>query len=70
MIRRGPVIAVNAARRIIKLFIDAEESDMSSPLTTIIGLGVTALLHAAYVLVVHVVRHPQSRMAEQQSRTR
>ncbi|ORY08806.1 fungal-specific transcription factor domain-domain-containing protein [Clohesyomyces aquaticus] len=59
VIRNGQSMVANIARRLVKLFIEAEE--IGIPLLI---PHVNASLHALYVLAVHLLRHPNSRLAE------
>lgn len=59
IIRNGHTIALNAARRIIQLLIEASDSGMKPLLPTL-----AAPLHALYVLSINILRHPTSRMAK------
>lgn len=59
VIRNGQSMAANSARRLVKLFIEAEEIG-----TPLLIPHVNASLHALYVLGVHLLRNPKSRLAE------
>lgn len=59
IIRNGPPMVANTARKIIKLFIEAEEND-----TPMLIPHTNASLHALYVLVVNLTKHPNTMMAD------
>lgn len=59
VIRNGQSIAVNSARRVIRLLIEAEDCDQMPRLVTY-----HSPLHALYVLVVQLINHPESKMSK------
>ncbi|KAF7535969.1 hypothetical protein G7054_g4982 [Neopestalotiopsis clavispora] len=59
VIRNGPTLAVNSARRTVQLLIEAADSDMKPLLPSI-----SVPLHALYILSVNIIRNPKSRMAK------
>lgn len=59
MIRNGPPMVANTARKIIKLFIEAEENEIS-----LLIPHTNACLHALYILAVHLTKHPTSMLAK------
>jgi hypothetical protein len=59
IIRNGPSIALNTARRIVQLLIEAADSGLKPLLPSL-----SAPLHALYVLSINIIKHPRSRMAK------
>lgn len=59
VIRNGQSMAANCARRLVKLYIEAEEIGLP-----LLMPSANASLHASYVLSVHLLQHPKSRLAE------
>lgn len=59
VIRNGPTLAINSARRTVQLLIEAADSDMKPLLPSI-----SVPLHALYILSVNIIRNPKSRMAK------
>jgi hypothetical protein len=59
VICNGHSIAINSARRVIRLLMEIDDCDETPLLPTY-----SAPLHALYVLVVHLVYQPHSRMAK------
>ncbi|KAH6637831.1 hypothetical protein C7974DRAFT_390341 [Boeremia exigua] len=55
VIRNGQPMVASTARKLIKLFIDAEESEAA-----LLVPHTNAALHALYVLAVHLMRHPDT----------
>lgn len=55
IIRNGQPMAASTARKLIKLFIEAEESE-----AVFLVPHTNASLHALYVLSVHLMRHPDT----------
>ncbi|KAK8023711.1 hypothetical protein PG993_011777 [Apiospora rasikravindrae] len=58
VIQNGQTAAANSARTVIKLLIDGHELGTSPSLSTL-----ATPLHAVYVLAVHLLTHPGSRLA-------
>ncbi|KAK6216366.1 40S ribosomal protein S27 [Pestalotiopsis sp. IQ-011] len=59
VIRNGPTLAIDSARRTVQLLIEAADSDMKPLLPSI-----SVPLHALYILSVKIIRNPKSRMAK------
>ncbi|KAH6657042.1 hypothetical protein BKA67DRAFT_655336 [Truncatella angustata] len=59
VIRKGPSIVANAARRTVQLLIEASESELKPLLPSL-----SAPLHALYVLSIIIITNPKSRMAK------
>ncbi|KAF3002527.1 hypothetical protein E8E13_006913 [Curvularia kusanoi] len=59
VIRNGPPMVANTARKIIRLFIESEENG-----TILLIPHTNASLHALYVLAVHLLKHPNTMLAE------
>lgn len=59
VIRNGQSITVNSARRVIRLLIEAEDCEQVPLLVTY-----HSPLHALYVLVVQLIKHPESKMSK------
>lgn len=58
VIRNGRSVAANAARNSIKTLIDAADRGISPTLATL-----SVPLQAVYVLSIHLITHPRSRLA-------
>ncbi|KAI1852053.1 hypothetical protein JX266_002906 [Neoarthrinium moseri] len=58
LVRNGPTITTNAARRMIQLLIEAADTNMKPLFPSLL-----VPLHSLYVLSINIIRHPKSRMA-------
>lgn len=59
IIRNGPQMVANTARKVVKLLIEAEENEISLPIP-----HTNACLHALCILAVHLTKHPTSMLAK------
>lgn len=59
VVRNGHSIAINSARRIVKVLSEAEDSPCNLFLHSY-----HSSLHAFYILGVHILKHPDTRMAK------
>ncbi|KAH6967589.1 hypothetical protein BKA56DRAFT_530192 [Ilyonectria sp. MPI-CAGE-AT-0026] len=59
VVRNGHSIAINSARRIVKILAEAEDSPCNLFLHSY-----HSSLHAFYILGVHILKHPDTRMAK------
>jgi hypothetical protein len=59
VIRNGPPMVANTARKIIRLFIEIEENGIP-----LLIPHTNASLHALYVLAVHLLKHPNTMLGE------